>query len=33
MAQLNLSLKVFAKILSMGTSHRLHQATEIRGSM
>ena len=33
MAQLNLSRKVRAKILSIGTSQRLHHATEIRGSM
>ena len=33
MAQLNLSRSVFEKTLSIGTSFRLHQATEIRGSM
>lgn len=32
-AQLNLSRKVRANILSIGTSHRLHHATEILGSM
>jgi len=32
-AQLNLSLSVRAKILSIGTSALLHQATEILGSI
>ena len=32
-AQLNLSLIVLEKIFSMGTSFRLQNATEIRGSM
>ena len=32
-AQLNLSRNVLEKIFSMGTSFRLHHATEIRGSM
>ena len=32
-AQLNLSRRVFENTFSMGTSFRLHQATEIRGSM
>lgn len=33
MAQLNLSRSVLGKTLSTGTSWRLHQATEMRGSM
>jgi len=33
MAQLNLSRSVFEKIFSIGTSFRLHQATDIRGSI
>lgn len=32
-AQLNLSLSVLEKTFSIGTSLRLHHATEIRGSM
>ncbi len=32
-AQLNLSRNVLEKIFSMGTSLRLHQATDMRGSM
>jgi len=31
-AQLNLSRRVFENTFSMGTSLRLHQATEMRGS-
>ena len=33
MAQLNLSRSVLEKTFSIGTSFRLHHATEIRGSM